>query len=166
MVSKHKLSQIPDLLLYSWKTQWGIIMSIQDRFLEYVDAFEVSYQDDDWSRLAQYFTAEASYDSGDGNTANGREALLEKLEAAVNGLDRAMDSRTVSFQPPTTDADTVVVDWAARYTKAGLPDVEILGREYARFEGDCIAQLWDELDPASVEALVAWLEAHGEALAG
>jgi hypothetical protein len=140
-------------------------MTIQDRFLEYADAFEVSYQDDDWSRLAQYFTAEATYDSGDGNMASGREAVLDKLEAAVNGLDRAMDSRTVTFlQPPATEGDTVVVNWAARYTKTGLPDVELLGCEYARFEGDCIAQLRDELDPGSVEAFSAWLAAHGEAL--
>ena len=156
----------PDPLLYSWKTYRGTVMSIQDRFLEYADAFEVSYQDDDWSRLAQYFTAEATYDSGDGNMASGRDAVLEKLKAAVDGLDRAMDSRVVSFQPPTTEGDTVVVDWTARYTKAGLPDVEILGCEYARFEGDCIAQLWDELDPGSVDALVAWLGVHGDALAG
>jgi hypothetical protein len=140
-------------------------MTIQDRFLEYADAFEVTYQDDDWSRLAQYFTAEATYDSGDGSMASGREAVLEKLQGAVNGLDRAMDSRSVTFlQPPTTEGDTVVVNWSARYTKAGLPDVEILGCEYARFEGDCMAQLWDELDPASVEAFTAWLGAHGEAL--
>ena len=154
----------PDPLLYSWKTCRGTVMSIQDRFLEYADAFEVSYQDDDWSRLAPYFTAEATYDSGDGNMASGRDAVLEKLKAAVDGLDRAMDSRVVSFQPPTTEGDTVVVDWTARYTKAGLPDVEILGCEYARFEGDRIAQLWDELDPGSVEVLVAWLAAHGDAL--
>ena len=139
-------------------------MSIQDRFLEYADAFEVTYQDDDWSRLAQYFTAEATYDSGDGSMASGREAVLDKLEAAVNGLDRAMDSRVVSFQPPTTEGDTVIVNWTARYAKTGLPDVELLGCEYARFEGDCIAQLRDELDPGSLEAFSAWLAAHGEAL--
>ena len=140
-------------------------MSIQDRFQEYADAFEVSYEDDDWSRLAQYFTAEATYDSGDGSMASGREAVLEKLQGAVNGLDRAMDSRSVTFlQPPTTEGDTVLVNWSARYAKAGLQDVEILGCEYARVEGDCIAQLWDELDSDSVEAFTAWLNAHGEAL--
>jgi hypothetical protein len=141
-------------------------MSIQDRFLEYAAAFEVSYEDDDWSRLAQYFTAQASYDSGDGNMASGRDALLQKLKGAVDGLDRAMDSRVVSFEPPTVEADTVIVDWTARYTKAGLPDVEIVGREYARFEGECIAQLWDELEPDSVAALTAWLGEHGSVLAG
>jgi hypothetical protein len=68
------------------------------------------------------------------------------------------------LQPPTTEGDTVIVNWSARYTKTGLPDVEILGCEYARFEGDCIAQLWDELDPGCAEAFSAWLKAHGEAL--
>jgi len=149
------------------KTYRGTMMSIQGRFLEYADAFEVSYEDDDWSRLAQYFTEEASYDSGDGNgPAGGRDALLDKLKAAVDGLDRAMDSRSVTFlQPPTTEGDTVIVNWRALYTKAGLPDLEILGCEYARFEGDCIAQLRDEIEPASIEVLTAWMGAHGEALA-
>jgi hypothetical protein len=143
------------------------MMSIQDRFQQYADAFEVSYEDDDWSRLAQYFTEEASYDSGDGTgPAAGRDALLEKLKSAVDGLDRAMDSRSVTFlQPPITEGDTVIVNWSAVYTKAGLPDVELLGCEYAHFEGDCIAQLRDEIEPASIEALTAWMGAHGAALA-
>jgi hypothetical protein len=136
-------------------------MSIQDRFLQYADAFEISYDDNDWSRLAQYFTAEAIYDSGDGEAAHGRDAVLAKLEGAVDGLDRLMDSREVGFSSPATEADTVSVHWTAHYRKAGLPNLEFGGNEYARFESDRIAHLWDEFDAGAVEAIGAWLGAHG-----
>ena len=84
-------------------------MSIQDRYFEYADAFEKSYEDDDWSRLAQYFTEDASYDGGDEDTAHGRDAVLAKLEAAVNGMDRRMDSRKVDLSSPSATDDTVTV---------------------------------------------------------
>ena len=31
-------------------------MNIKDRFLEYADAFEITYEDNDWSRLEPFFT--------------------------------------------------------------------------------------------------------------
>ena len=37
-------------------------MSILDRYLAYADAFELSYADDDWSRLEPYFTPAAVYE--------------------------------------------------------------------------------------------------------
>ena len=141
-------------------------MDIAQRYQEYADAFELSYDDDDWARLAQYFTESASYDSGDGNAASGRDAVLEKLRNAVDGLDRRMDSREVNFGSPRAEGDTVSVSWTARYTKAGVPDLEFHGSEHARFEGDLIAQLWDELEPGAVEALGTWLQEHGGALYG
>jgi hypothetical protein len=141
-------------------------MDIRKRFLAYADAFEQSYQDDDWSRLAQYFTEQSSYDAGDGVPAEGREAVLEKLASAVNGLDRQMDNRNLDFNPPTVEGDTVSLNWTVLYTKTGLPDLEISGSEYARFEGDRIAQLWDELKSDSLENLAAWMAANGGALEG
>jgi hypothetical protein len=31
-------------------------MSIAERYLAYADAFEETFEDDDWSRIEQYFT--------------------------------------------------------------------------------------------------------------
>jgi hypothetical protein len=139
-------------------------MTIQDRFFEYADAFEVSYVDDDWSRLAQYFTEDASYDSGDGKPAAGREAVLQKLADAVNGMDRLMGNREVSFQAHTIEGNTVIIPWTGRYTTDGLPALEIEGVEFARFEGERIAELRDELKPESIQAIGAWMGAHGDKL--
>ena len=67
-------------------------MSILERYQAYADDFEKSYDDDDWTRIGRYFTEGAVYE---GNPdAVGREAVLAKLKAGVDGFDRKMDSRT------------------------------------------------------------------------
>ena len=139
-------------------------MSIQDRFLAYANAFEITYEDNDWSRLEQYFTDGATYNSGLGEDAHGRAAVMTKLKGAVDGFDRLMETRVVDFTPPVTEGDTVRTHWTARYSKPGVPDVQFGGTEYAQFEGDRISRLWDELDPGSEEALNNWLAQHAESL--
>ncbi|MEJ2088255.1 MAG: hypothetical protein P8Y69_07240, partial [Gammaproteobacteria bacterium] len=62
------------------------MMGIVDRYLAYADAFEQSYEDDDWSRIEQYFTEDAVYD-GD-PPAEGRAAVLAKLKGGVDTFDR------------------------------------------------------------------------------
>lgn len=142
-------------------------MSIKDRFLAYADDFERTYEDDDWTRLEQYFTEDAVYPQGaDQPDAAGRTALLERLKASVNQFDRRMDSRTLHFDPPNEDGDRVTVGWTATYTKAGVPDVELVGREIATFRGDQICRLEGEFDPTAQKNLNAWLAEHGAKLAG
>ena len=140
-------------------------MSIQDRFMAYAADFEVSYDDNDWSRLAQYFTENASYDAGDGSAAaHGREQVLQKFCDSVDGLDRRMGSRQVIPGDVSTQGDTVVLQWTARYETEGLPTLEFNGTEYARFEGDRIAELRDDITPEGLAAVGAWMNAHGAAL--
>lgn len=140
-------------------------MSIEDRFQAYAADFELSYADDDWSRLAQYFTADASYDPGLGSdAAAGRDAVLQKFQDSVNGLDRAIGQRDVKLQSVSTDGDTVVAEWTARYIKTGLPALEINGIEFARFDGDAIVELRDEISAESLAVFGSWMEAHGSAL--
>ena len=109
-------------------------MSLVDRCLEYADAFEESFVDDDWSRIAQYFTPDAVCD-GD-PTARGRDAVLAKLKTGVDNFDRRMDKRTPDFSRPTEKGDTVTMKWIVTYSKKGLPDLRMSGVETARFSGD------------------------------
>ncbi|HKC51093.1 MAG TPA: nuclear transport factor 2 family protein [Myxococcota bacterium] len=139
-------------------------MSILDRYLEYADAFEESFVDDDWSRLEPYFSPDAIYDGEP--AARGREALLAKLKTAVDNFDRRMDSRTLDFAKPAAKGDTVTMKWSVTYTKKGLPNLVISGLETARFEGDRIALLHDDLDPEAQKALGEWMTRHGPALQG
>jgi len=139
-------------------------MNILDRYQAYADAFEESYEDNDWSRLEQYFTEGAVYD-GDPE-ANGRDAVLAKLNTGVDGFDRNMDSRTPAFDPPTVDGDTLTMTWKVTYTKAGAPDLVISGTETAIFEGDRIARLRDDMDPDALKGMNEWMAAHASLLQG
>jgi hypothetical protein len=139
-------------------------MSIAERYQAYADAFEESYEDDNWARIEPYFTENAVYE-GDPE-ARGNAAVLAKLKDAVDGFDRKMDSRTPDFQTPTVEGDTLTMNWKVTYTKAGCPDLVISGRETAVFEGDRIALLRDDFDPAAQTAMGEWMAAHGAKLQG
>ncbi len=138
-------------------------MSITDRYQAYADAFEESYEDDDWTRIEPFFTEDAVYE-GDPEDARGRAAVLAKLKGGVDAFDRKMDSRTPDFQAPTAEGDTVSVNWKVTYTKADCPDLVITGQEIAVFEGDRIALLRDVFDPAALESMGEWMATHGSKL--
>jgi len=137
-------------------------VNILDRFMEYADAFEKTLADDDWSRLARYFTADAVNDNEP--AARGRDAVLAKLRGGVNGFDRLMDGRTLDLHSPTVEGATVTVQWSARFTKTGLPDLLLTGSAMARFERDRIARMCDVLSPGVAATMTGWLAAHGKLL--
>ncbi len=139
-------------------------MSILDRFLAYAQAFEETYVDDDWSRIAPFFTDDAVYATD--SEARGRDAVLAKLKQAVDGFDRRMDRRLPEFETPTVKDDTLTMKWKVTYGKAGLPDLVISGVEIAEFEGDRIARLSDAFDPQAQKAMEQWMAAHGAVLQG
>ncbi len=139
-------------------------MGIQDRYQAYADAFEESYEDDDWSRIEQYFTEAAVYE-GDPD-ARGREAVLAKLKGGVDSFDRKMDKRTPDFNTPTVEGNTLEMRWTVTYQKAGAPDLVISGVETAVFEGERIALLRDTFDPEAQKAMGEWMAKHGAKLQG
>jgi len=140
-------------------------MSIVERYLAYADDFEKTYADDDWDRLTQYFTEDATY-TGEPEDAHGRAAVLAKLRAGVDAFDRQMDSRRIDFAAPRDNGGTVEVRWAGTYTKSGCPDLILTGEEFAEFEGDRIRLLRDVIDPAAASAMGEWMTAHGSKLGG
>ena len=139
-------------------------MTIIDRYLAYADAFEESYEDDDWSHIEPFFTEQAVYEGGP-EAVRGRAALTAKLKSGVDAFDRKMDSRKISFQAsPEMEGDTVTVNWKVAYTLADCPDLVIFGREIAVFDGDQISSLRDEFDPAAEAAMGEWITANGARL--
>jgi hypothetical protein len=140
-------------------------MSIADRYQAYADAFEQSFEDDDWSHVEPFFTDDAVYE-GDPADARGRDAVLAKLKSGVDSFDRRMDSRSPDFETPTVEGNTLTMKWRVSYTKAGCPDLVISGVETAIFEGDRIRLLRDDFDPEAQKAMGEWMEANGAALQG
>ena len=139
-------------------------MSITSRYQAYADAFEDSYEDDDWTRIEPYFTENAVYEGEP--EASGNAAVLAKLKTAVDSFDRLMDSRTLGLEALAVEGDTVRVEWNVTYTKSDCPDLAISGRETAVFEGDRIARLRDDFDPAAATTMTGWMSAHSAKLQG
>ena len=137
-------------------------MSIAERYLAYADAFEETFEDDDWSRIEQYFTEGAIYDGEP--EAVGREAVLAKLKANIDGFDRNMDGRDLHFSEPRTEGNQVAADFTVTFKLAGCPDLLIKGTETATFDGDRIALLHDEMAPGIQEGLDAWLTENASKL--
>jgi ketosteroid isomerase-like protein len=139
-------------------------MGLADRYREYARAFEDAYADDDWSRLAAYFTEDAVYDGGEGPdaVARGRGALLARLKSGVDAFDRRFDARKLRFlEEPKEEAGRVRARLELECTKAGAPPCVIACTETAAFEGDRIRELRDEFDDATLAAMETWMSQHG-----
>lgn len=139
-------------------------MSNIERFQAYADAFELTYEDDNWQRLEQYFTIDAIYVPGDGTEAVGRDKVLEQLRNNVDGLDRRFDSRRLQTAPPGSDGDTVSLSWQLTLSKAGAPDLSATGVEHASFTNGAISRLEDVFDEGVAENVGAWMAEHGPLL--
>jgi hypothetical protein len=139
-------------------------MNLMPRFEAYAAAFEATLVDDDWTRLQQYFTADAVYLPGDGSEAVGRDRVLETLRNGVNGLDRRFDTRVGELSSAEQSNDVVTIQWKMTLSKQGLPDLTISGREHATFTGDTISRLEDVLDPGTGEAVAGYMAKHGARL--
>lgn len=139
-------------------------MSNIECFQAYADAFELTYEDDNWQRLEQYFTIDAIYVPGDGTEAVGRDQVLEQLRNNVDGLDRRFDSRRLQTAPPGSDGDTVSLSWQLTLSKAGAPDLSATGVEHASFTNGAISRLEDVFDEGVAENVGAWMAEHGPLL--
>jgi hypothetical protein len=137
-------------------------MTLVARFEAYAADFERTYADDDWSRLEQYFTEDATYSTpANGARVPGRQNLLTVLRAAVSGFDRCCDSRRlVTTQGPREEADQVSREWEATFTVAGAPDLRIAGSERAVFRGDRIVLLEVVLTPETLARLMHYREQY------
>jgi hypothetical protein len=139
-------------------------MGLADRYREYAQAFEDTYADDDWSRLAAYFTEDAVYDGGEGPdaVARGRGALLARLKSGVDAFDRRFDARKLRFlEEPKQEAGRVHARLELECTKSGAPPCVIACTETAEFEGDRIRELRDEFDSAELATMETWMSQHG-----
>jgi hypothetical protein len=109
------------------------------RFHAYAAAFEAAYTSDDWSVLAPYFTADATSELN-GTLVTGRDAVLASFRDGVAMFDRRFDTRAPRItQGPTFADGRLFIRVVARYERAGLPALDLVGDEWFTFDGDRIA---------------------------
>jgi len=113
-------------------------------FGNYAADFEQSLRDDDWTRLEQYFSDDASYLPGDGTEAKGRAAVMQALQDSVNTLERKSDSRELVGEPQISEAgNTITLNYALKYTKSGHPDLHLNGCETVDYANGLIERMED-----------------------
>jgi len=138
------------------------------RFLEYAQDFEKTFDDDDWSRLERHFAPDAVYEVKNAPFAcrlEGRAAILRGLKKSLDGFDRRLPKRALEVtEAPKEDGETVTVGWAATYRKAGAPPLVGRGRTSARYRGEVIALLVDEYPKGAGPAFAAWIRDHAPEL--
>lgn len=139
-------------------------MSEIQLFQAYADAFEATYEDDNWNRLESFFAEDAEYDPGDGIKAIGRSAVIDRLRGAVNGLDKKFDTRDLSSEPPSLDGNTVSLKWMMTLCKQGTPDLILSGVENISYADGTIKSMQDVFDDGTAETLGHWMAAHEDVL--
>lgn len=144
-------------------------MNIADYFQKYADDFELTFVDDDWSRLEQHFTKNAIYETRGAFASihRGRVQVFKALRENISRFDRRCDSRHLeTIEGPQIDGDTLTRRWCCTFTISGAPDLSIVGDECAHYEGDRISRLEEMLTEESQVALGRWIEKHQAKLAG
>jgi hypothetical protein len=139
-------------------------MGMIERFMEYTKALEEAYQDDDWSRLAPYFAARATYRSyyGGDIEVTGRDDILKQFKIDAESFDRKFDSRRVEyFDGPREERGGVFTMWKVTYAKAGVPDLVLVGKEIATYIGDEMTLLEGHYLPEIFDEFGVWLSKHG-----
>ncbi|MFK7974754.1 MAG: nuclear transport factor 2 family protein [Halioglobus sp.] len=133
--------------------------------LEYAAAFEETYADDNWERLAPYFAQDAVYEVRGGPlacTIEGPTAIFAGLKKSLDGLDRKCDKRKIDVlsapQINTTgEGEEVSLEWRVRYTYGELPESGFAGRSLALINNGVITSLRDEYADTELDSFEAWV---------
>ncbi|MCZ6890170.1 MAG: nuclear transport factor 2 family protein [Gammaproteobacteria bacterium] len=144
-------------------------MNLADLFKNYADDFELTFVDDNWSRLEQYFTENAIYET-EGALASvhtGRDQVFTALRENISRFDRRCDSRNLeTIEGPQIEGDTLTRRWRCTFTLRGAPDLSIVGDERAHYERDRICRLEEMLTEDSQITLGEWIGKYQSKLAG
>ncbi len=143
-------------------------------FLDYASAFEETFRDDDWSRLAALFSPDASYEIRGGPLAcamQGREAIFKGLKKSLDGFDRRSDERVLSITDgphvrTVVGGREVSIDWLVNYSFGDSPVLDLPGRTAVTIAGDQIVAMRDEYDEAALGPVADWLQQYGAGLDG
>jgi len=142
-------------------------MNPTPRFLEFAAAFEKSFLDDDWSRVADLLTADAVYSVTGGPPLGGRwegkDAVVGHFKQILDDFDRRFATRkTEILGAPTTTDEQIRFEWRGTYSTPGIPDLVISGIETVIFDGDLIRFLEDEMHEGCDVGMQAHMAEHFE----
>lgn len=140
------------------------------RFIGYMQAFELALLADDWSVLNDLFAPDAVYAPIDadafGGGGTGRDAAIAALRASTGGIDRRFDVRIPEvLEGPLTRPDgTIFMRYRLTLRRAGVPDFVSHGDHVTTYADGRIARIVDTPDAGTGARLASYLEQHGARL--
>ena len=141
---------------------------LTERYAAYVAAFEIAFQDDDWTRVESFFTSDVVIRIHTEPFAGGCEGIdgvADYFRLVLDNFDRRFDERAITGPPVITQrGNRVRAVWRTCYRRAGAPDLMLSGVEVATFRGQHIARLDSRFDEGVAERMVDWLTRYSELL--
>lgn len=140
-------------------------MDVLKEFLNYAAAFEITYKDDSWDRLHQFFHDDAAYEIESPNipcTLVGPSAIFAGMKKSLDGFDRRFDTREIGLEDDLeVDENSMSVSWAVTYTKSDLPPFILKGKSIATLSDNKIRKLVDVFTAESEKELLDWVSETG-----
>jgi hypothetical protein len=135
----------------------------------YAVAFEQTFADDRWDRLASHFAPDAEREVlGGGMLAYhsvGREQVISDLKRNVEDMDRRFDLRIPEVTAGPEERDGAVwMEWRLTFRRAGLPDLLVEGRHGTWHRDGVITRIEEHVSEAYGAAVEAYLAKHDAAL--
>jgi len=129
-------------------------------FLAYAGDFEKTYLDDDWSRLAGYFTDDAVYEVnglGIDCRLRGTAAIFKGIKRSLDHFDRKFATRQIAVTDgPEVAGDRIRIGWTVTYGKEGLEPLALRGRTEVVYRGGKIVHLRDWYDAEMEKDAADW----------
>ncbi len=139
------------------------------RFIGYVQAFELAQAADAWQVIEPFFAQNAVRVVHEGGPMvtddQGREATLAGLRDAVLIQDRRFDVRIPEIlEGPLARPDGIWMRYTLTLRRAPLPDLCIEGEHLTVYEDGLIARIEETVPTGTTEKVLAYLAEHDAAL--
>ena len=129
-------------------------------FLAYARDFEKTYKDDDWKRLAQYFTDDAVYEVRGLRLdcrLQGPTAIFAGIKKSLDSFDRTFATRKIEVTSgPDVAGDVIRIGWTVTYGRDALEPFALRGRTEVRYRDGKIAYLGDSYDASMERDAAEW----------
>lgn len=135
----------------------------------YAMAFEQTFADDDWSRLAAHFAPDAEREVlGGGMLAYhsvGRDEVIADLRRGVEDMDRRFDLRIPEVVAGPAERDGAVwMDWRLTLRRAGIPDLVVEGSHGTWHRDGRITRIEERVSDETGARVETFLAKHAAAL--
>ena len=143
-------------------------MSILNRFMEYYEAFERFYDNNDRNEIAEYFTNDIVYESPTSGKVEGLDAVIKGFSNSLVAFDKLFpikrDIVILDEGKEATD-NYVRIPGDCFYRIPNGPTLKVYMVEEVWYEGDKIKRIVDTFEPAERQKIATFM-VENQALLG